>query len=347
MVKITSREIGFGNPCFIIAEAGVNHNGDLGLALRLVDAALNAGADAVKFQTFKAEALVSPLAPKADYQMQTTSSSESQFDMIKRLEMSAEMHHRIMEYCLGSGILFMSSPFDESSASFLDDMGVQVFKIPSGEITNIPMLHHIAKLKKPMIVSTGMSYLGEVESAVQAIWSCNNQDIVLLHCVSDYPANPVDANLLAMHTMEKAFNIPIGYSDHTDGIDVTLAAVALGAAVIEKHITLDRTLPGPDHRASIEAKEFAELVNSIRRVESAIGHGRKIPTNSEANTAAVARKSIVAKVDITAETQITKDMLVMLRPGTGLPPYMMSQLIGRRSRVFIPIGSVITIDMLE
>ena len=346
MVSIGGQTIGPGQPCFVIAEAGVNHNGSLDLARQLVDAALEAGASAVKFQTFKAEALVSPLAPKAEYQLQTTDAAESQFDMIRRLELSPDMHRQLMAYCQERGILFMSSPFDESSADLLDNLGVAVYKIPSGEITNLPFLDHVARKGQPMIVSTGMAYLGEVETAVRTIAAAGNRDVILLHCVSNYPADPGDINLSAMGTMARAFDTPVGYSDHTPGIEVALAAVALGASVVEKHLTLDRNLSGPDHRASIEPNEFKAMVQGVRSVEAAIGHGRKEPAASESNTADVARKSLVAGVDIPADTVLTEDMITVMRPGTGFPPAMRSQVAGRRVRVAIPLGTLITPDML-
>jgi len=240
----------------------------------------------------------------------------------------------------------MSTPFDEESADFLADLGVAVFKIPSGEITNLPFLRHVACRGKPMIVSTGMSYLGEVETAVRTIEEAGNYDFVLLHCVSNYPADPADVNLRAMQTMATAFGVPVGYSDHTLGIEVAIAAVALGACVIEKHFTLDRSLPGPDHRASLEPDELAVLVRGIRTVEAALGQGRKEPAASEANTAAVARRSLVAARDIPAGTVLTEEMLAIKRPGTGLPPAMLGHTLGRRTRVNMPAGTIIDLGML-
>ena len=345
-VSVAGRAIGPGNPCFIIAEAGVNHNGSPEMALQLVDAAVQAGTDAVKFQTFKAERLVTPDAPKADYQKRTTDAAESQFEMIRRLELSAEMHRDLMAYCEDRGILFMSSPFDEESADLLDELGVAVFKIPSGEITNLPYLGHIARKGKPMVVSTGMAYLSEVETAVRALEDAGNREFVLLHCVSNYPADPADVNLMAMRTMSTAFNVPAGYSDHTPGIEVPIAAVALGACVIEKHLTLDRNLPGPDHKASLEPEVFTAMVRSIRTVESALGHGRKEPAASEANTASVARKSLVAACDISAGTTLTENLIAVRRPGTGLPPAMGPYLIGRSVRVSVRAGELITLEMV-
>ena len=346
LIDIGGRIVGLGRPCFIVAEAGVNHNGDVEIARKLVEAAVSAGADAVKFQTFKAERLVTPHAPKADYQKRTTDAEETHFDMIHRLELSADMHRALIDYCRDRDILFMSSPFDEDSADLLTDLDVAVFKIPSGEVTNLPFLAHVARKGKPMIVSTGMSYLGEVDAAVRTIRDAGNRDIVLLHCVSNYPAAIEDVNLKAMQTMAVAFDVPVGYSDHTLGIEVPMAAVAMGAHVIEKHFTLDRSLPGPDHVASLEPDELAAMVRGIRLVESALGHGQKEPAASEANTAAVARKSLVAAREIPAGTTLTEDLIAIKRPGTGLPPVMRRNLVGRRVKTRVPAGALLTLEML-
>lgn len=346
LVSIVGRKIGLGQPCFIIAEAGVNHNGDLTLAKRLIDAAVEAKADAVKFQTFKAERLASATAPKAAYQLRTTDHGESQLEMLRRLELSEAAHRHLMAYCQTRGILFLSAPFEEGSADLLERLGVPAFKIPSGELTNLPLLAHVARKGKPMIVSTGMATLEEVEAAVQRIRSSGNPPLILLHCVSDYPANPAEANLRAMRTMAEAFNVPVGYSDHTPGLDVALAAVALGACVIEKHFTLDSTLPGPDHRASLEPKELAVLVRGIRLVEAALGDGRKIPARSETATAAVARKSVVAARTIPRGTRLTEACLCLKRPGTGLPPSALPSVLGRTATREIPAETVLTWDMV-
>lgn len=346
VIDIAGHKVGVGRSCFIVAEAGVNHNGSLEMARRLVDVAVRAGVNAVKFQTFKAERLVTGDAPKAKYQMETTGAVESQYEMLRRLELSSETHRNLMAYCQQQGLLFMSTPFDEESADFLAGLGMVVFKIPSGEITNLPFLAHVARKGKPMIVSTGMANLGEVEAAVKTIENAGNQDLVLLHCVSYYPADPADVNLYAMRTMATAFGVPVGYSDHTLGIEVALAAVALGACVIEKHFTLDRSLPGPDHRASLEPDELAALVQGIRTVEAALGHGRKEPAISEMDTAAVARKSLVAARDIPAGTALSEELIAVKRPGTGLPPAMRPYLVGRAVRVSIPAGALLKLEML-
>lgn len=345
-IEIGDRAVGVGRPTFIIAEAGVNHNGNIGMARQLVDEAVKAGADAVKFQTFKAERLVTPDAPKAEYQKSTTGANESLFEMLRQLELSPEAHRDLMAYCKEKGILFMSTPFDEESADLLGDLGVAVYKIPSGEVTNLPFLAHVARQGKPMIISTGMSSLGEVESAVHTIELADNQQFVLLHCVSDYPADPRNANLRAMNTMATAFDVPVGYSDHTLGIEVSLAAVALGACVIEKHFTLDRNLPGPDHKSSLEPNELLALVQGIRIVEAALGHGRKEAVAREDNTATVARKSLVTVRDIPAGQVLTEEMIAIKRPGTGLPPGMRVHIVGRTVKQDIPAGSLLTLEML-
>ena len=345
-LSIGQRLIGTDQPCFIIAEAGVNHNGDIELARRLIDVAALAGADAVKFQTFKAEKLVTTDAPKAEYQQQTTGAGESQFDMLKQLELSFNTFRELYVYCHSKGILFLSTPFDEDSADFLETLGVAAFKIPSGEITNLPYLTHIARKCKPMIVSTGMAYLGEVETAVRTIHAAGNHEIALLHCVSSYPADPSDINLRAMHTLSSAFSVPVGFSDHTLGLEIPLAAVALGACIIEKHFTLDRTLPGPDHPASLEPDQLKALISGIRHVEAALGHGRKEPTVNELNTASVARKSLVTNCTIIAGTVITEQHITLKRPGTGLPPTWLPHVIGRTARVDISAGTLIALEML-
>lgn len=346
-IEIAGRRIGPGHPCFIIAEAGVNHNGSLDMARQMVDVAVGAGADAIKFQTFKTENLISQDAPKAAYQLETTGGAESQFAMLKALELPPEAFGQLMTHCQERNILFLSSPFDEESADLLAGLDVAAFKIPSGEITNLPFLTHVARHKKPMIVSTGMAYLSEVETAVRTIEETENLETILLHCVSNYPSEPANTNLRAMLTMATAFNVPVGYSDHTLGIEVPLAAVAMGACVIEKHFTLDRTLSGPDHRASLEPDELARLVRGIRTVEDSLGNGRKEPATSEADTAAAARKSLVASHALTAGTVLTGEMIAIKRPGTGLSPSMHGHLVGRSLRADIDEGTLFRLEMLE
>jgi N-acetylneuraminate synthase len=346
-IKISRWVVGSHHPCFLIAEAGVNHNGDIELAKQMIKVAAKAGANAVKFQTFNAERLVTRDAPKAAYQKNTTIEVESQFEMLKRLELSSEEFRKLLKYCKDQGILFMSTPFDEESADFLAQLGMEVFKIPSGEITNLPFLYYVACLRKPMIISTGMATLGEVEAAVSTIENAGNEEFALMHCVSNYPADPRDANLRIMKTIERSFGVPVGFSDHTPGIEVSLAAAAIGASIIEKHFTLNRKLPGPDHQASLEPDELDSLVRGIRTVESALGTGRKRPVDSEKDTAQVVRRSIVAIRDLVAGTKLTEELIALRRPGTGLPPAAKDAVIGRRVKVNISSGTLLQWEMLE
>ena len=346
VIDIGGRAVGPGRPCFIIAEAGVNHNGDLGLAHRLIDAAVAAGADAVKFQTFKAELLTTPAARKAAYQKETTGSGESQLEMIKRLEFPMEVFRDLQQYAERRGVMFLSTPFDSESADYLDSIGMPAIKVPSGEITNHRFLTHVSGMGKPLIVSTGMSSLEEVDEAMGVIRRAGDPPVVLLHCVSNYPAAAADVNLRAMQTMARALQTPVGYSDHVLGNEAAFAAVALGACVIEKHFTLDRTLPGPDHRASLEPNELAALVQGIRAVESALGDGRKRPAASEADTAAVARKSLVAARDISAGTVLSEELIAVKRPGTGMPPSMLERVLNRTLRRDVAKDSLLTLDDL-
>ncbi|MCA9062946.1 MAG: N-acetylneuraminate synthase [Planctomycetaceae bacterium] len=343
-ISISDRLVGDGQPCFVIAEAGVNHNGRLDLALRSIDAAAEAGADAVKFQTFRADRIVTRSAPQARYQQQNMGTEQSQYDMLKALELTDDNHHAIVQHCRDRGVLFMSTPFDEQSASFLQSLDMQVFKMPSGEITNLPFLRHVARFGRPMIISTGMSTLGEVEAAVNAVEEAGNSQIILLHCVSNYPAPPHEVNLRAMLTMKAAFGYLTGYSDHTLGTEVGIASAALGACVLEKHYTLDRSLPGPDHAASAEPAELQQLIRGIRNVESALGNGQKRPSASEMDTAKVARKSLVAAIDIAEGTQLTDDMIAVRRPGTGLPPAMKPHLLNRRIKVSLAAGDLLQLE---
>ena len=329
-IDIGSHKIGRGYPCFIIAEAGVNHGGDIDLARALIDEAAKAGANAVKFQTFKSESVSSISAPKAEYQKQTTDGAESQLEMLRQLELSPAAHHELQTYCRKQGILFLSTAFDEASVDLLDDIEVPVFKIGSGEITNWPFLEYIARKGKPILLSTGMSYLSEIDLALRVIQSAGCDQLILLHCVSSYPANPADVNLNAIRTLAQAFDVPVGYSDHTPGIEIALGAVALGASVIEKHFTMDRNLPGPDHQASLEPKQMTALIKGIRALESAFGDGRKVPVPSEQDIRQAARRSLVLKKDINAGDKIEASMLAALRPGNGIDPCLMEFVVGRR-----------------
>ncbi|HBA83803.1 MAG TPA: N-acetylneuraminate synthase [Verrucomicrobia bacterium] len=346
-IRIGGRTVGEGQPCFIIAEAGVNHNGQLETARALVDAAVWARADAIKFQTFKAERLVTASAPKAAYQKAATGAKETQYEMLKRLELSEKDHRLLLRHCRKQGILFLSSPFDEESADFLESLGVPAFKIGSGELTNTPFLEHVARKKLPIVLSTGMANLAEVGQAVQAIRRAGNKELALLHCVSNYPADPARVNLRAMQTLAKSFKTPVGYSDHTQGIEVAIGAAALGACIVEKHLTLDRNLPGPDHRASIEPKELAAMIYAIRTVQSALGDGRKRPLDSEKNVADVARKSLVAARDIPCGRVVQEADVATRRPGTGLTPSALNRLVGKKATVNIPKGQLLGLAMFS
>lgn len=315
---------------FIIAEIGVNHNGSTELARRLIDAAVSARADAVKFQTFRAEDLVTPDARKAEYQVTNTGDSGSQFDMLKSLELTEAQFRELADYCGEVGIQFLSTPFSETAADLLERVGVDAFKISSGDLTHLPLLAHIARKGKPIILSTGMGDLAEIEAALAVIRAAGNPPVSLLHCVSNYPAAVVDCNLAAIDTMARAFGLAVGWSDHTEGATISWAAVARGATIVEKHITLDRDLPGPDHRASMEPKEFTDFVEGIRDIEAAIGSGVKVPTTAELKTAEVARRSLVAARTLPNGHVITADDLRIMRPGHGLKPSALDFVLGLR-----------------
>ncbi len=318
---------------FIIAEAGVNHNGDLQTAYKLIDAAKEAGTDAVKFQTFTAKNNISKFAQKAEYQKETTSAEESQYEMIKKLELSKEAHQKLIEYCKHKEIEFLSTPFDIGSIDFLNTLGVRFFKIPSGEITNLPFLKAVARKRKPVIMSTGMANLSEIEQALDVLNQngIERKDISILHCNTEYPTPYEYVNLNAMLTISSAFKLPVGYSDHTLGIEIPIAAVALGATIIEKHFTLDRTLPGPDHRASLEPGELKAMVQAIRNIEKAMGDGIKQPSKSELKNKPIARKSIVAKCNIVEGEVFSEKNITVKRPGNGIPPMRWDELIGRKA----------------
>lgn len=316
---------------YIIAEAGVNHNGSFALACRLADAAKNAGADCVKYQTFKSELLVSRYAPKADYQKQTTGAGESQLAMVKKLELSFDDFAALKRYCDDIGIHFLSTPFDLESIAFLDELGVPFWKVPSGEVTNLPYLLAIAKTKKPVVMSTGMCELEEVRAAVEVLTAHGTPKLTLLHCNTEYPTPYGDVNLRAMETLRHEFGVEVGYSDHTRGIEVPIAAAALGASVIEKHFTLDRTMEGPDHKASLEPQELSAMVESIRHIEQALGSGVKTASPSERKNRAVARKSIVAARAIAQGELLTEENLTVKRPGTGISPMKWFSVLGTQA----------------
>jgi len=346
-ITIGNKKIGPGEPCFIIAEAGVNHNGDPALAKRLIDIASGAKADAVKFQTFKAEHLVTRDADKAEYQKTTTGSDESQFEMLKGLEFSDEHYQELFLYAKKRGILFLSTPFDPDSADLLDRIGVPAFKISSGDLTNLPLLSHIVTKNKPVILSTGMACLGEIEVTVNHLRKQGLRDLVLLHCTTSYPAPLETVNLRAMKTLRSAFGFPVGYSDHTMGINIASAAVALGACIIEKHFTIDRFLPGPDHKASLEPPGLRAMVRNIRELEIALGDGIKVISSEECDIKKIATKSLVAKCIIRAGDTISAQSIMVKRPGTGIEPKYFDLVLGKKAKHDIKKDCVITWDMIE
>ena len=314
---------------FVIAEAGVNHNGDIEIAKQLVDVASEAGADAVKFQTFQADSLVCRTAKKAEYQLETTDRTETQYDMLKKLELTPQMHRELIEHCLKRNIMFLSTPFDLESIKLLSELGMQIYKIPSGEITNLPYLREIAKQQKKIILSTGMSSMDEVKAAVNVLKNNGTEELTLLHCNTQYPTPISDVNLLAMVKMREETGLPVGYSDHTQGIEVPIAAAALGAEVIEKHFTLDRKMEGPDHKASLEPQELMQMVVGIRKIESALGSKIKQVSESEMPNVAIVRKSIVAAANIKRGEKYTEKNLTTKRPATGISPMLWDEVIGK------------------
>lgn len=315
----------------VIAEAGVNHNGDLALARQLIDAAAVAGADLVKFQTFTADRLATRTAQKADYQNRTTTSTESQHEMLSRLELTDAMHHELIAHCATRKIGFFSTGFDIESVDLVVRHGQNHFKIPSGEITNLPYLRHIGRLGRSVILSTGMANLGEIEAAIDALEAAGTPRAMLtvLHCTTEYPTPMAEVNLRAMLSINAAFGVAVGYSDHTQGIEVAIAAVAMGATVIEKHFTLDRNLPGPDHKASLEPAELNAMVAAIRNIEVALGDGIKRLTTSEARNRPVVRKSLVASRAITSGALFTAENITAKRPATGISPMRWDEVIGK------------------
>jgi N,N'-diacetyllegionaminate synthase len=317
----------------VIAEAGVNHNGDLNLAKQLVDAAVIAGADLVKFQTFNAKRQVTHFAPKALYQTQTSDTKESQFEMLNRLELTEAMHYELLEHCANCNIGFFSTGFDIESIDFLVSLGQDIFKIPSGELTNLPYLRHIGALGKDLILSTGMSTLGDIEAAIDALEQAGTTrtKITVLHCTTEYPTPMIEVNLRAMQSIQRAFDVAVGYSDHTQGIEVAIAAVAMGARVIEKHFTINRNLSGPDHQASLEPAELKAMVSAIRNVEVALGDGIKRLTPSETHNLPIVRKSLIARCEIAAGETFNPDNIITKRPGTGISPMRWDEVMGRKA----------------
>ena len=317
---------------FIIAEAGPNHNGDFDTALRLVDAAKRAGVDCVKFQTFVSEELISKRAEKAEYQKKTTGADESQYEMLKKLELSFDQFRELKKYCDETGIMFLSTPFDIPSVHFLQELDIAFWKIPSGEITNYPYLVEIAKTHKDVVMSTGMSEMEEIAAAIKVLRENGAGRISLLHCNTEYPTPFEDVNLRAMDTLRDAFGVPVGYSDHSLGISVPIAAAARGAQIIEKHFTLDKNMVGPDHKASLEPQELCDMVSAIRNIEKALGSAEKKPSASEKKNMAVARKSIVARTAIRAGEILTEQNLAVKRPGSGISPMRWNEIVGTIAR---------------
>lgn len=316
---------------FIIAEAGVNHNGDINKAFELIDVAIKAGVDAVKFQFFSAEGLVSKTAAKAQYQKQTTNKEETQYEMLKRLELSKDDYIRLDEYCKDKEIMLFATAFDFDSIDFLHSIDIPIWKVPSGEVTNLPYLEKIAKYKKPIIMSTGMCDITEISQSLEIIKKYNN-DVTLLHCNTEYPTPYKDVNLRAMNTIKKVFNVPVGYSDHTSSIEVSIAAVALGACVIEKHFTLDKNMEGPDHLSSLEPDELKAMAKAIRNIEKALGNDKKEVSESEARNKETVRKSIVAKTDILQGEVFSEKNITAKRPGRGISPMRWYEVIGKKAK---------------
>jgi N,N'-diacetyllegionaminate synthase len=326
----------------IIAEAGVNHNGDINLAKRLIDVAAEAGVDYVKFQTFKAEKLVSKNAKKAEYQKLNMigDSDTSQYNMLKKLELSQDAHFELIRYCNQKDVKFLSSGFDEESLTFLHELGIKIFKAPSGELTNLPYLKHMASLAEKIILSTGMATLQEIREAVEILRNegFSIENLTVLHCNTEYPTPFEDVNLLAMKTIHEELGVAVGYSDHTDGIEVPIAAVALGATVIEKHFTLDKNMVGPDHKASLDPLELKEMVRCIRNINIALGTSMKVPSSSEQKNIAIARKSIHLKRAMSQNETITQEDLIMVRPGDGISPMKIQSVIGRTLKLDLSVG---------
>lgn len=330
-IKIGNKFIGENQPVFVIAEAGVNHNGRLDLAKKLIDKAAEAGADAVKFQTFKAEKLVTRKAEMADYQKKNIGKTESQYAMLKKLELKDRFHKPLFDYAKKKGLIFMSTPFDEDAIDFLDELGVPIFKAGSSDTNNIPYLIKMAKKKKPILLSTGMSDMREIKESVDAILRYNKQ-LIVLHCTTDYPCPYDQVDLRVMKTMRKKLGTLIGYSDHTNGLEVPVAAVALGANVIEKHFTLSRKMKGPDHKALLEPGELKQMVTQIRNIEKALGKNKKIITEVAKKYISVAKKSVVANHDIRKGEKFTNKNLGIKRPGTGLAPKYYFNILGKRAK---------------
>lgn len=347
IIRIGNKKIGEGHPVFIIAEVGVNHNGDIELAKKLIDKAVEANADAVKFQTFKAEKLNTRKAPKAEYHLETTGNEGSWFDLLKSQELDQQTHFILADYCRSKGIIFLSTPYDEDSADMLEKIGVPAYKIASTDLTNILFLKHVARKNKPIFLPTGLCNYQEIEEAIDCIRKEGNNQIVVLQCTANYPAEIKDANLVVMNEIKKRFDVLVGYSDHTPGMVLPIAATAQGSCLHEKHFTLHKELPGPDHRASIDPEELAEMVNLIRVTETCIGQVENKPTESEKNNIFKLRKSVVANIDISLGTIITSEMITAKRPGTGLHPRHIYDFIGKKAVKEIKEDELLDFSMVK
>jgi len=347
-IKIGRRLVGENEPCFIIAEAGSNHNRKLDQAFKLIDVAKESGADAVKFQTYSAETIYSKKTPKPEYlkKKKMSGEKESLWDIIKKIEMPRDWHPKLKEYCDKKGIMFLSTPFDLKAVDELDKVGMEAFKIASFEITHLPLLEAAAKTGKPIILSTGMADLTDIKDALDVIYRQGNRNVVLLHCAINYPPKYEDLNLRAMDTMRKEFDLPVGFSDHTMDIVSDIAAVALGACVIEKHFTLDRNLPGPDHPFALEPEELKKMVQAIRDTEKSLGSSEKKHTKAEEEMYRIGRRSLVAAKKISKGTKITREMIEVKRPGYGIPTKMMDQVVGRTAKVDIDEDDILSWEMI-
>jgi len=347
--KIMDRLVGDDHPLFFIAEAGVNHNGSTTMGKQLIDIAVEAGADAVKFQTFKTENIITKKAPKSTYHIETTGDDDNQswFDLLKTQEMSKNMHVELIKYCDNKGIIFLSTPYDEESADLLEDLNVPAFKIASTDTSNIPLLQYIAKKGRPMILSSAMATMEEVKLAVSAVRSEGLNEIAMLQCTGNYPAKLSDTNLRVMQTYEEKLNCIVGYSDHTPDLINPVAATAMGAKVYEKHFTIDRSLPGPDHRMALELDELKQTIKAIRDTELALGNSTKQVLESEKENRVKLRKSIVSKLNIKKDDIITMDMLSFKRPGHGIQPAELNNVIGKKAITDISEGTVLLFEMID
>jgi len=346
-VEINGHPIGKGHPAYVIAEAGVNHNGSLEIALELVRKAKECGVDCVKFQTFKASQIVTATSPKANYQLKVTDASESQFEMLEKLQLERSDYLEIINLCKELDIQFLSTPYNKEDADFLESLGVDCYKIASGQLVELPFLAHVARKNKPIIVSTGMANLAEVYEGIQAIRDAGNDQIILLQCTTNYPSRLEDANILAMNAMQDALDVQIGYSDHVENNFACLAAVARGACLIEKHFTLDRNMDGPDHSSSLDSDGFKELVDGIRNIEKALGSPVKTPTAAEVSNTQGMRRSLVLNENQAGGTLITEAMIGFKRPATGLAPKLLEKVIGKKLSKSVPADIPLTEDMIE